>query len=97
MQNWLHFEKADNFTHGHFKTDGTEPSGTYNYGMMGANAVGSFAIAHSTEEDQALAKELVSRLWEAEPPTGKYRYNDGLVFFLSQLHVAGKFSLDFTE
>ncbi len=96
MQNWLRFVKADNYTHGHFKTDGTQPSGEYNHGMMGANAVGAFAIAQSTDEDKALAKELVSQLWNTQPPTGKYRYYEGLVYFLSQLHVAGKFRLDFT-
>ena len=62
-------------------------------GMAGANAVAAFALAHSTPEHQCLAREIVQRLWDAEPPTGKYRYYEGMVYFLSMLHVSGKFEL----
>ena len=61
--------------------------------MAGANAVGAFALAHSTKEHRELARDLVRRLWEAEPPTGKYRYYEGMVYFLSMLHVSGRFEL----
>lgn len=93
MRNWLTFIKNDNFTHSHFSVDGKEVSGDYNHGMMGANAVGAFALAHSTESDKALAREFVQRLWDSHAPTGKYRYYEGLVYFLSFLHVSGNFCL----
>lgn len=35
----------------------------------------------------------MERLWNTEPPTGKYRYYDGMVYFLSMLHASGNFSL----
>lgn len=63
--------------------------------MAGANAVAAFALASSDDEaDRELAKEYVQRLWDVEPPTGKYRYYEGMVYFLSMLHVSGHFSLD---
>ena len=63
-------------------------------GMAGANAVGVFALADSdSKEDRALAREYVQRLWDVEPPTGKWRYYVGMVYFLSMLHVSGNFSL----
>ena len=93
MRRLLRFFKSDNFTHGHFALDGSNAFGDYSRGMAGANAVGAFALAHSTADDQALAREFVQRLWDAEPPTGKYRYYEGMVYFLSLLHVSGKFNL----
>ena len=63
-------------------------------GMAGANAVGAFALADSdNEEDRALAREYVQRLWDVQPPTGKWRYYVGMVYFLSLLHVSGNFTL----
>lgn len=65
-------------------------------GMAGANAVGSITLAHSNvPEQRELAREYVKRLWDVQPPTGKFRYYEGLVYFLSMLHVSGHFSLDF--
>lgn len=96
MRRMLRFFKNDGFTHGHFALDGTNPSGGYSRGMDGSNAVGAIALAHSdVPGDRELATEFVQRLWDAEPPTGKYRYYEGMVYFLSLLHVSGNFSLDF--
>ena len=96
MRRMLRFFKNDGFTHAHFAIDGTNPSGGYSRGMDGSNAVGAIALAHSdVPGDRELATEFVQRLWDAEPPTGKYRYYEGMVYFLSLLHVSGNFSLDF--
>ena len=46
-----------------------------------------------SKEDRALAREYVQRLWDVEPPTGKWRCYVGMVYFLSMLHVSGNFSL----
>lgn len=91
----LTFFKDDGFSSAQFNLDGSEPAEVYTVGMAGANAVGAFALADSQqEEDQTLAKEYVQRLWEVEPPTGKWRYYVGMVYFLSMLHVSGNFSLN---
>ncbi len=96
VRRMLRFFKNDGFTHGHFAIDGTNPSGGYSRGMDGSNAVGAIALAHSdVPGDRELATEFVQRLWDAEPPTGKYRYYEGMVYFLSLLHVSGNFALDF--
>lgn len=85
--------RNDGYRHGHFSLDGKKAFGDYSKGMAGANAVGAFALANSTKEHQALARELVQGLWDAKLPTGKYRYYEGMVYFLSLLHVSGKFGL----
>ena len=94
MRRLLTFFKNEGFKGGQFNLDGTEPTGTYTEGMAGANAVGAFALADSdSEEDRALAREYVQRLWDVQPPTGKWRYYVGMVYFLSMLHVSGHFNI----
>jgi oligosaccharide reducing-end xylanase len=94
MRRLLQFFKAEGYNGGQFNLDGTEPTGNYTEGMAGANAVGAFALADSdSEEDRALAREYVQRLWDVQPPTGKWRYYVGMVYFLSLLHVSGNFTI----
>ena len=94
MRRTLLFFKNNGFKDGQFNLDGTEPTGNYTEGMAGANAVGAFALADSdSEQDRALAREYVQRLWDVQPPTGKWRYYVGMVYFLSMLHVSGNFAL----
>ena len=96
MGHLLAFFKKDGFKHGHFSLDGSRAFGQYSCGMAGANAVGAITLAHSNvPEQRELAREYVKRLWDVQPPTGKFRYYEGLVYFLSMLHVSGHFSLDF--
>ena len=90
----LTFFKQDGYRHGQFNLDGSGASDGYTEGMAGANAVGAFALADSeSEEDRILAQEYVQRLWDTRPPTGKWRYYVGMVYFLSNLHVSGSFAL----
>ena len=95
MRRLLTFFKNDGFQYGQFNLDGSEPTNNYTEGMAGANAVGAFALADSDDEDdQALAREYVQRLWDVQPPMGKWRYYVGMVYFLAMLHVSGHFSLN---
>ncbi len=94
MDRLLKFFKKDGCSHAHFNLDGSNAFDTYSCGMAGSNAVGALALAKSEDsEKRALAKEFVERLWNTEPPSGKYRYYEGMVYFLSLLHVSGNFSL----
>lgn len=94
MKKLLNFFKTDGYKHGHFNLDGSNAFGDYSCGMAGANAVGAITLADSDNpEDVALAKEIVERLWNVEPPKGKWRYYEGMVYFLSLLHVSGNFNL----
>ena len=93
MRRLLRFFKNDGFRHGQFNLNGSDPTDSYTEGMAGANAVGAFALADSdNKEDVALAREYVQRLWDIQPPTGKWRYYVGMVYFLSMLHVSGHFA-----
>lgn len=96
MNRMLNFFKKDRFRHGHFIVDGSKAFGKYSCGMTGSNAVGALALAKSGDPEKIeLAREYVERLWNTEPPKGKYRYYEGMVYFLSLLHVSGNFSLNF--
>lgn len=96
MARLLTFFRRDGFRHAHFALDGSDAFGDYTQGMAGANAVGAVALADSdSPEHRELAREYVQRLWDAQPPTGKFRYYEGLVYFLSMLHVSGHFALSF--
>lgn len=95
MKRMLRFFKSDGYAHGHFPVDGSNPFGGYSRGMDGSNAVGAIALAKSDDPaERALAAEFIQRLWDAEPPTGKYRYYEGMVYFLSMLHLSGNFAFD---
>lgn len=88
IRRMLTFFKNDNFEHGQFELDGTDPTGNYTVGMAGANAVGSLAL-----EDGELKHEYISRLWNAKAPHGQWRYYEGMVYMLSMLHVSGNFRI----
>jgi oligosaccharide reducing-end xylanase len=36
---------------------------------------------------------FVDALWDLQPPTGKWRYYDGLLYTLALLHVSGNFRI----
>ncbi len=57
-------------------------------GLMGTNAVASLA---ATNEPRAL--KFVEALWNEDIPTGRYRYYDGLLYFMSLLHCSGQFRI----
>lgn len=90
MNRLLNFFKRDNFTHEYFNVDGSESAGNYSTGMIGANAVGAFALS-----DKNLAKEYIRRLWDEPLPTGRFRYYSGMVYMMSMsmLHVSGNFRI----
>ncbi len=93
MRRLLTFFDRENYRHGHYDLDGTNGDDSYSIGMIGANAVGAFALMDGNAGDRALAKKYVQTLWDAVPPSGKWRYYQGMVYFLSMLHVSGQFSL----
>ncbi len=93
MHRLLQFFKNDQYRHAHYDLDGTHGDDGYTEGMTGANAVGALALLNGSAQDQQLAKEYLMRLWNVQPPTGKWRYYVGMVYFLSMLHVSGNFSL----
>jgi oligosaccharide reducing-end xylanase len=43
--------------------------------------------------DPELARPFVQQLWDAPPPTGKWRYYDGVLYFLGLLQAGGRFQV----
>jgi oligosaccharide reducing-end xylanase len=68
-----------------FTLDGEPLSGDHSLGLVAMNAVA--ALAPTTDQ----RAEFVQALWNASPPTGKWRYYDGLLYMLALLHVSGNF------
>ena len=57
-------------------------------GLIAINGAGA-ALA-STEEHRV---EFVQALWNQKPPSGQYRYYDGLLYFMSLLIASGNFQV----
>jgi oligosaccharide reducing-end xylanase len=71
-----------------YSLDGTPLSADRSPGLIAMNAVASLAAT-----DEARASEFVDALWSLKPPTGKWRYYDGLLYLLALLHVGGHFRI----
>jgi oligosaccharide reducing-end xylanase len=71
-----------------YSIDGKPLSSDRSPGLIAMNAVASLAATN-----QARAGVFVDALWELQPPTGKWRYYDGLLYTLALLHVSGTFRI----
>ncbi len=54
-------------------------------GLIACNAVAALLV------DEAQAAPFVNALWSLDPPTGQWRYYDGLLQFMNLLHISGRF------
>lgn len=80
------FEAQGIATYGNNFTLAGEPtSPDHSLGLVAMNAVASLA---ATEPRAWL---FVDELWKQSPPTGKWRYYDGLLYLMAMLHVSGNF------
>ena len=85
----LHFfENKKNYKADYF-TDGKIPEGSREktVGLIAMNAAGVIALNHETQEGQFFIEDF----WNVKIPTGKWRYYDSLLYFLSLLALSGKF------
>jgi oligosaccharide reducing-end xylanase len=71
-----------------FTLDGKELVDHGSLGLIAINGAGA-ALA-STAEYRA---EFVQALWDQEPPSGLYRYYDGLLYLMSLLMAGGQFQV----
>lgn len=69
-----------------YTLDGKPLSTDRSPGLIAMNAVASLAAT-----DQQRAGTFVDALWELQPPTGQWRYYDGLLYTLALLHASGTF------
>ncbi|WP_082579961.1 glycosyl hydrolase family 8 [Pelomonas sp. Root1444] len=68
-----------------FRLDGTPLNDEPSKGLMASNAVAALLVG------KPLATRFVDDLWALEPPSGQWRYYDGLLQFMAMLHVTGRF------
>jgi endo-1,4-beta-D-glucanase Y len=72
---------------GLYKLDGTDIRSDHSVGLVGCNATGALAC-----KDQ-LAWKFVDDFYTRSIPQGKYRYYDGLLYFMNYLHLSGNFKI----
>ena len=88
----IDFFEKDNYTHARFNWDGSSPSEQYTQGETGANAVACYCLMNDDSYQEIVRKNL-QMAWDVTPMTGQYRYYDGIVHYLSMLHLCGSFKI----
>lgn len=68
-----------------FALDGRPLSSSTSTGLLAMAAVAGLAA------ERDVARPFVERLWTMPVPTGKWRYYDGLLYFLALLEAGGRF------
>lgn len=70
-----------------YSLDGKPLAGHRATGLIATNAVLAMAA------DPEIGKPFVQALWDANPPTGTYRYYDGLLYMMGLLQTSGNFRI----
>ncbi|HYD42592.1 MAG TPA: glycosyl hydrolase family 8 [Anaeromyxobacter sp.] len=70
-----------------FTLAGAALSSDHSPGLVACNGVASLAATN------ARRLEFVRELWNLNPPTGQWRYYDGMLSFMSLLHASGNFKI----
>ena len=70
-----------------FTLDGKPLSSDHSTGLVSMAAVAALAA------DREKGKPFVQELWDAQVPSGRWRYYDGMLYMLGMLHVSGNFRI----
>jgi oligosaccharide reducing-end xylanase len=70
-----------------FTLDGQPLGDNHSTGLVAMNAVASLAATHPRRT------RFVEALWNTPPPTGQWRYYDGMLYLLAWLHCSGEFRI----
>jgi oligosaccharide reducing-end xylanase len=68
-----------------FTVDGNQFGNDHTTGLVAMNAVASLAATNPRSQ------KFVEALWNTPVPTGPWRYYDGMLYLLAQLHCGGEF------
>jgi oligosaccharide reducing-end xylanase len=68
-----------------YTLDGKPLDADHSLGLVATNAVAALAATDPR------ASRFVEALFAASPPSGKWRYYNGMLYMLSLLHVSGNF------
>lgn len=88
----IDFFDNDGYSHARFNWDGTGASENYTIGEAGTNAVACICLMDDPDYSSKVLKNM-QLAWEAAPMTSQYRSYDGLVHYLSMLHLCGMFKI----
>jgi len=69
-----------------YTLDGTQIDSPHSTALVATNAMASLAAT-----DRTRAAKFVAELWNAEIPSGRYRYYDGMWYLMALLHVSGQY------
>ncbi len=58
-----------------------------------STGLGAMAAVAALAADPEKGAPFVQALWEEQIPSGKWRYYDGLLYFMSLLHASGHFNI----
>jgi len=82
------FESKGIDTYGNqFTLDGNQVGNTHSTALVATNAVASLAATDPR------ARKFVEALWNAQIPSGQYRYYDGMWYLMGLLHCSGEFRI----
>ena len=70
-----------------FTLDGEPLSSDHSTGLVAMAAIAALAA------DPEIGKPFVQELWDAQIPSGKWRYYDGMLYMLAMLHASGNFKI----
>ncbi len=70
-----------------FTLDGRQLGKDHSTGLVAMNAVAAIASTNANRKD------FVEALWNAQVPSGLYRYYDGMLYMLGLLQVSGNFRI----
>lgn len=70
-----------------YTLDGSPTDHEHSLGLVAANAVAALAASDPR------AARFVDALYAREPPTGKWRYYNGMLYMMALLHVSGQFRI----
>lgn len=70
-----------------YTLDGKPTDQDHSLGLVATNAVAALAAT------EPVARRFVEALYDQQPPTGKWRYYNGMLYMMGLLHVSGNFRI----
>ncbi|MDR0231865.1 MAG: T9SS type A sorting domain-containing protein [Dysgonamonadaceae bacterium] len=86
MHNFFAGKGLDSYVN-QYSLAGNSQSSERSPGLFACNAAGALA------SNQAVAWDFIDEFFNAGIPTGRYRYYDGLLYFMNYLHLSGNFKI----
>lgn len=74
-------------SHCNFTLDGKPTNDNETLGLVSSNAVAAIVATDPR------ASQFVDELFKQKPPTGKWRYYDGMLYTMALLHLSGRFRI----